>query len=606
MAANLPNIGFVKLTKSTMSSVVQRMVDMNILARNSSLSKLFVKLPDGFAERSSATLSSCIRQMVDMNLVMSESMLTKLLDLAFFYIISTFTISFTIFFTLFTFTLFKTVVHLSLGWSRRLEPKQSTYGSAEVPLLLEQEDTSSQPPEPSSCTDGASPPHIDVAFPPLAEAPTSPVDSSPTTPSTPIHESRNLPAEVSTSDDDQPQTTPDTDAEDSESLCDEPTIPEIPISQPTPLPPYEHPEITSKVVSDGVYVDMERRLGSELTHSVYFRVGLPFEHSFQAFRTSPPRSSSYTILSCVPNSTDPDDYRLCVRHPLSKGIVEFEFDFTKSCSIRGLFPEMEDFVGDNFCIRIPNFFQTLVDLINSFAGEFERPADDGDAVTPLSEEMLARDTSYNVSEGWTRVSARDISSRAVAHTTYLHLFDSDEQIRVPTLRSFTFKGTSNDCVLPAEVGHLSFSQLKHVDLESVQISFHECWRLIANCKDLQTLCLRGPRIGENRDDGFFGGADIDETVATKMERLEIHDCSNSDVWPFLRKLRFEGEMLDLVLDLSEKGAESLAPSEVSKTLESVTQLLLPNSIRMHPNILGITTELKRGGRVVVERYIVRK
>ncbi|ESK88869.1 hypothetical protein Moror_17046 [Moniliophthora roreri MCA 2997] len=530
---------FTRLAQSAMALVFEQRVTTPSSNPN------FTKLPTiGLAGHLGTAMTSCLQQAISMELVALDSVLSKFFSIIILYTIMSFTIFFTIFFVLFTFTLFSKILSLFYSWSCPYQSRKAAERLSSHQL----------PPKVISI------PRRTRSLPPMITSPLLPITISlPSTAGSPLPTTSSLsPAATFPSGSQRiinhaqfsPPASPDADSQSGEPLFElnstDSTAPE-----PTPLPSHGRPIVVTKTLAGGVTMDMERRCGSDSTNCIYFRVRLPFENSIKAHHDLiiPGESSSYTILSRVPGSANPNDYSLLLRHPTVNGTFQLEFDFGTRYRVGDLFPETEDFRGQ-FRIRMPNFFQTVVDVIDSFEGRFEQPVYDDDTVTTLSKDMLDRDTS---DDGWwfesAPVPASEILSRAISKTTKVPVINewhwSDEEIRVPTLRRFTFKGIplrAEDChtLLSLQVNHLPFAELEHVRLENVPISFDDCLILISQCPRLESLYLKGTMIGESATPmGLFPDESVDLPVMTSMRNLEVHDC-NANVWPLLQGLSFQG------------------------------------------------------------------
>ncbi|KAK7038796.1 hypothetical protein VNI00_010684 [Paramarasmius palmivorus] len=587
----LPKILPVRLPRwvqSTVLLVLLRIIRLEMVVEVSVLSRPFSFSFSAISSNLRLATTSFSQWMVEHTVDLAiESLLSKIFTVVLAYMVITFTIFFTLFATLFTLTLLKTMSNIFSP--RRLKQalhRKAALGALPIPALSEttdathliSTDTSTATPSSSKIVPEQ---HQAVDF----ETPfVSPTPSFSKPPRKPL--SSDLEQTLS------------------------------PSLRPTPLPPHDSIETKLKVLPSGMAIDMERRRARELTNSVYFRINLPegITSSYRDFALG--ESSSYKLLSRAPDSVDPNDYRLWLRHPSVKGTFEFEYDFRTTHRVRDLFPEMENFRGNNFRIRIPNFFQTAIDILDSFVGErSEGHMDNRDAVA-LSEAVVqcdADDHRWSATSGWTYVPAGNIAPRAVVHDSDLHSFDQEAQIRAPSLRQFAFKGISfqqqdHSVLLPSEVNHLPFNELICIRLENMQISFNDCRKVVDQCPLLETMYLVGGDIGKpdtewDKQNGLFNDRTVGNHVSTSLTRLEIHGC-NVDIWPLLQGLTFRpAPQRTIVLNLSVEGANHLKPTINARRLKGISELQFPGSLLLHPNIVNITSSLSGLG-VAVREYVI--
>ncbi|ESK88856.1 hypothetical protein Moror_17056 [Moniliophthora roreri MCA 2997] len=377
-----------------------------------------------------------------------------------------------------------------------------------------------------------------------------------------------------------------------------------------PLPSSGRPIVKTKVTAGKVTVDMERRRASGCINNLYFRVRLPSEYSIQShLDIYEPRveSSRYKVF-CRGSVVDSNanDTALWVVHPLIKGTIALRFDFDKS-DVLELFPELNELTGTSR-IRIPNVFQTLTDMINSLAGKSELPMEE---VSGVSEVMLEYDASdryrsFLEPDGdWVPIPARTLHDLTKAESKDLRCPTDDNGQRemipkeerllmIPVPRRFIFKAESGFDDIPlalCDINKLPFTELTHVSLENVQISFDDCRKLISRCPNLQTLRLLGPHIGGGgAGQDLFGAVDIGLKVPTCLKRLEIRG-SNYNVWTLIRGLLLQDTVL--ILKLSTLGLDKLNPTDIIRTLQNVSSFLIPNNVRSHPNVEKIVVALKQ-------------
>ncbi|ESK87441.1 hypothetical protein Moror_11616 [Moniliophthora roreri MCA 2997] len=329
-------------------------------------------------------------------------------------------------------------------------------------------------------------------------------------------------------------------------------------------------------------------------HHLYFRASL----TPHPILTTNPAHGHAIKFRMLRMSGMPSFFRLLVSRVLIRGTATLGYDIV-SHPAGDLLPSESDLSGK--CeIRIPTPLQMLKDVASSLF-EDDSLGLRGPVETLPDIPTLQADNHLCPSEAMDLVNVDVVelpkkveAFEIVDNKPSREAWGSDlHVVSVPVLRRFHFEGIPSASVHLDlnDVKQLPLSQLTHVTLKDVQISFNDCLKLVSQCPQLRSLCLYG-RIGEgDSTPGLFGEmVRSDEYVVTRMRRLEIHGCA-VEVKPLFNQLDFR-QLEGLVLNLASRGIEQMTAASLDfLPLETLKELRFPKTSMAHPNVLAIVQRL---------------